>query len=172
MRLFVAVNFNDDTRSRLIALRDGLRARSVRGNFTTPENIHLTLAFLGECNEKQAVNAKAAMEAVRFEPIEIIIERVGQFKRPGGSLWWAGAKATESLLGAQRDLTLRLSETGFTLDRRSYSPHITIGREVETDAKPWDIDRFGETARFLDLMLSERVGGKLTYTPIYRKPAA
>ena len=37
---------NTDTRSRLLALRDELSSRSKRGNFSLPENIHLTLAFL------------------------------------------------------------------------------------------------------------------------------
>ena len=53
MRLFIAINFNDDTHNRLIALRDELRSRSERGNFSLPENLHLTLAFIGEVSPKK-----------------------------------------------------------------------------------------------------------------------
>jgi 2'-5' RNA ligase len=63
MRLFVAINFNDDTRSRLLALGEEIRSHSVRGNFSAPENLHLTLAFLGECDPQQTAAAKAAIDA-------------------------------------------------------------------------------------------------------------
>ncbi len=58
------------------------------------------------------------------------------------------------------------------MDGRKYSPHITLGREVVTDAAPWQIEPFGETVTGIDLMKSERIGGKLTYTAIYSKGAA
>ncbi|GHV42185.1 hypothetical protein FACS189490_10600 [Clostridia bacterium] len=48
LRLFTAINFSDDTRSRLLALRDELQSGAVRGRFSALENLHLTLAFIGE----------------------------------------------------------------------------------------------------------------------------
>ena len=51
MRLFIAINFNTETCTQLLALRDELRIESQRGSFTAPENLHLTLVFLGECDE-------------------------------------------------------------------------------------------------------------------------
>ncbi|SHK99073.1 RNA 2',3'-cyclic phosphodiesterase [Desulforamulus aeronauticus] len=90
MRLFIAINFNTVTRSRLLALRDELCSRSEFGNFSAPENLHLTLAFLGECDAKQTAAAKAAMDTINFEPFPISIECVGRFRRGGGDIWWAG----------------------------------------------------------------------------------
>jgi 2'-5' RNA ligase len=134
MRLFIAVNFNDETRARLLALRDKLRSLSKRGNFSAPENLHLTLVFLGECDVKQAAVVKAIMNAVKFEPFGITINNIGMFKRGATDIWWAGAEISEPLINLQRDLTNRLTDAGFTLDKRKYSPHITLGREVVTDA--------------------------------------
>jgi 2'-5' RNA ligase len=169
MRLFIAVNFNSDTCSRLIALRDELRAKSERGNFSAPENLHLTLAFLGECGGRQADAAKSALSAVIFEPFDIAVERVGRFKRDGGDIWWAGLREDKRLLALQRDLTDKLTTAGFTLERRKFSPHITLGREVVTAATPWMIEPFGETVSAVELMKSERLNGKLTYTSIFRR---
>ena len=169
MRLFIAINFNDSTRSRLLALRDELRSHSERGNFSLPENLHLTLAFIGECNTAQTAAAKTAMGAVNFDPFDIQIERIGRFKRDGGDIWWAGLHGSKLLLDLQRELTDKLIAAGFALEKRDYKPHITLGREVVIDTAPWQIEPFGETVTAIDLMKSERIAGKLTYTAIYRR---
>ena len=171
MRLFIALNFTDETRARLLTLRDDLRAQSARGNFSLPENLHLTLAFLGECDARQTAAAKKAIAAVEFVPLEITIDRIGRFHRDGGDIWWAGVKETSALMTLQRDLTDQLLTAGFALERRRYSPHITLGREVVTDATPWKTEPFGEVVSRVDLMKSERVQGKLTYTVIYAREA-
>ena len=167
MRLFIAINFNDDTRNKLLALRDELRFKSKNGNFSAPENIHLTLVFLGECDARKTAAAKAAMDTINFGPFDVNIERVGRFKRDGGDIWWAGAEAKKPLVDLQRELTDKLTPAGFTLDRRNYSPHITLGRKVVTDAAPWQVEPIRETVTSIELMKSERINGKLTYTAIY-----
>ena len=166
MRLFIAINFNADTRSRLMALRDELFSGSKRGNFSLPENIHLTLAFLGECAMRQTAAAKAAMNAVRFDPFDIHIERIGRFKRGGGDIWWAGLRESKPLSDLHRKLTEKLIVAGFSLERREYKPHITLGREIVTEAFPYRIEPFGETVSSMELMKSEHIAGKLTYTAI------
>jgi 2'-5' RNA ligase len=169
LRLFIAVNFNDETRTRLLSLRDELRTRSVRGNFSAQENLHLTLAFLGECNEKQAADIKAVMDTVRVKPFHAVIDKVGCFKRNGGDIWWAGVQASKPLLEMQRDLADKLTEAGFSLEQRSYNPHITLGREVITNTVAWRIEPFGEDISCIELMKSERINGKLTYTAIHER---
>ena len=81
IRLFVAINFNSDTRSRLVAIQDELRNRSQRGNFTQPGNLHLTLAFIGDVSPRNIDNIKAILETVTFEPFDVSVERLGTFSR-------------------------------------------------------------------------------------------
>jgi 2'-5' RNA ligase len=167
MRLFIAINFNDDTRSRLLGLRDELRRRSKRGNFSAPKNLHLTLAFLGECDAKQTDAVKSLLDRVTFGPFDIMIDRLGRFERDGGGIWWAGVHGDELLLNLQRRLTDELANVGFEADRRKYNPHVTLGREVMTNAAPWEITPFGERVGLIDLMKSERLSARLTYTVIH-----
>jgi 2'-5' RNA ligase len=171
MRLFIAVNFNDDTRSRLIGLRDELRRRSKRGNFSAPENLHLTLVFLGECDVERTNAVKSLLDQATFGPFGIVIDRVGRFERGGGGIWWAGVYGSEPLLHLQRSLTDELADAGFETDRRKYSPHVMLGREIVTDAAPWKITPFGETVGSIELMKSERLSGRLTYTAIHGRGA-
>ena len=55
MRLFIAIRLSDDMRRALLAAQDALRKRGVRGNYTKPENLHLTLAFIGEYPDADGV---------------------------------------------------------------------------------------------------------------------
>ena len=175
MRLFIAINFNNDTRSRLIGLCEQLRLKAARGRFSLPENLHLTLAFLGECDAKNTADAKAALNSTSFFPIDIVIDRVGRFKRDdsrkteSGEIWWAGVRENKQLSALQSELIERLTFVGFSLDKRKYSPHITLAREVVTEQSPWQIESFGERVGQIDLMKSERIGGKLVYTSIFRR---
>ena len=168
MRLFIAINFGGATRAGLITLRDELRNKSARGKFSAPENLHLTLVFLGECGEELTARVKAAMGAVNLEPFAVTIDRVGRFRRDGGDVWWAGVRENEPLLNLQRDLTDKLAEAGFDLEKRKYSPHVTLGREVASKESPREIEPFGETVSAIELMKSERIHGKLMYTAIHQ----
>ena len=169
LRLFVAVNFSEDAIMRLASLRDVLRGKSKSGSFTLTENLHLTLVFIGECSGKQAEIIKSVMKEINIEPFEIVFDRIGRFKRDGGDIWWVGLGDCKPLLDLQHSLSDKLTAAGFDLDKRAYSPHITIGRKVLTSVKPHSIDRIHEQVSSIDLMKSERINGKLTYTSIFTK---
>ena len=169
MRLFIAINFNEDTKNKLLALRDELRSNSQRGNFSLPENLHLTLAFIGEVSPNKVEKIEAILETITFEPFEVTVDKLGTFSH--GTLWYATLCEYKPLMLLQREITYKLALCGFEMDGRKYSPHITLGREIVTDEKPWRIEPFGETVTKIDLMKSERIQGKLTYTPIYSRGA-
>jgi len=170
LRLFIAINFGSETRAKLAALREELRSRSRSGRFSRDENLHLTLAFIGEVNPAKADKIKTIMDTVTFVPFDAVIDRLGTFSR--GTLWWAGLREDKPLMDLQREVEHKLALCGFEQDGRRFNPHITLGREVATDVKPWKIEPFGETVKGIDLMKSERLGGKLMYTPLYIKEAA
>jgi 2'-5' RNA ligase len=169
MRLFVAINFSDETRECLLALRNDLRSRSSRGNFSAPENLHLTLVFIGDVSSKKLDKIQAILETVTFAPFDISIDRLGTFSR--ATLWWAGLREDKPLMDLQHEIEHKLALCGFKMDGRKYSPHITLGREVVTDAAPWRIEPFSETVTGIDLMKSERINGKLIYTAIHERQA-
>jgi len=169
MRLFIAINFNEATRAELISLRDELQSKAASGRFSASENLHLTLVFLGECDARQTAGAKAAIDAVNFGPLTVTIDRIGRFRRDGGAIWWAGVRENKQLLNLHGELTDKLTAAGFQLEKRAYSPHITLGREVVTNEQPREIEPFSETVSSIEFMKSEHIRGKLTYTVIHAK---
>ena len=60
MRLFIAINLDDNIRDALAEMQESMRRQGVRGNYTKTENLHLTLAFIGEHGDPDAVNEALA----------------------------------------------------------------------------------------------------------------
>lgn len=172
MRLFIAINFDEETRQNIFSVQQRLQALGT-GNFSRPENLHLTLAFLGEVAPVRAAAVQSAMDRTAVCLMTLVFDRVGCFKRDGGDIWWLGLKENDLLLSLQKELSGHLAEAGFLLESRRFSPHITLAREVRLAARP---DRgtllgkpFAAQAGAVSLMCSERIGGRLTYTEQYRK---
>lgn len=84
MRLFVAICFSDEIKALLSSVCQKLKTQSLSGNFTRPENLHMTLAFIGESNRVAAV--KSAMQQCTGAPFKLSLSGVGRF----GDLWWVG----------------------------------------------------------------------------------
>jgi 2'-5' RNA ligase len=178
MRLFIAVNFNDEIKNRLLEIQDRLRAQCLRGNFTRSENFHLTLAFLGETSEERLNVLFRILEEINkppYEatpPFEISFNRTGCFTHSRKELWWIGAErnsAGHSLLEAIHARLLdRLSEEGFSVDKRPFNAHITLGREIKhSQAITLDCPEIKISVDRISLMKSEHIRGVLTYTEIF-----
>ncbi len=173
MRLFIAINFDDETKARMLDVQDRLRAKG-RGRFTTPENLHLTLAFLGEVDEARLPSLKDVMSSLTVPRMELRFSHVGCFRRDS-ELWWIGAEADPSLMKLQRELISGLKAAGFSPDEKRFRPHITLARDMHIGAA----DRasslqaellpvpFSAAADHISLMLSHRPNGRLTYTELY-----
>ena len=173
MRLFIAINFSDEVKDALCETIAELRDASRRGRYTLRENLHLTLVFIGESGRVDDiidVMEDAAEEAFP-EPIEIALSSAGVFPGRGGDLHWVGVENTPALRGLAKALSDGLRAEGFHIEKRRFTPHITIGREIilgaEADIK---VHPAGMAADHISLMRSDRVGGKLVYTEIATVP--
>ena len=123
MRLFVAIPFDDAFRAALVRMQREMRRQHVPGRYTPPENLHLTLAFIGEYPDPDA-----ALDALpEFAPFELRLSGFGCF----GDLWWAGVADCPALGDYARRLRRALAEAGIPFDRKRFSPHITLARRAE-----------------------------------------
>ena len=127
MRLFVAIQLSDSIRDSLSAVQTYLRDHGVRGNYTKLENLHLTLAFIGEYSDPDFV--LEVIRSVPFAPFPMRIEGFGSF----GDLYWCGIGANDSLSSYVKRLRRALAENGIPFDRKKFLPHITLIRRAEFD---------------------------------------
>lgn len=137
MRLFVAIRFSPAVRAVLLDAMDALR-RQGQGTFTRPENLHLTLAFLGE------------------------VEDLGRFE----DLWWAGVRDNERLEALALRAQDALRQAGFSVERRPWRPHITLVRRWRGPQPRLTVPDTAMRVERVSLMKSERVEGKLVYTEL------
>lgn len=166
MRLFIAIRFSKPILETLVRAQQSLARQGARGNFTRQENLHLTLAFLGETEDAEA--ALAAMRQVcGGGPFSLTVSGAGRF----GDLWWAGVEKNPRLTALARSLESALRSRGFSLERRAFRPHVTLVRQL-TAPRPVDLRIFPKSmvVREISLMESERVRGILTYTEVGRCP--
>ena len=160
MRLFIAINLSPEMKS---ALKDAQRAmdrRGVRGNFTTEENLHLTLAFIGEYPSAETV--MDALSGVTFTPFDLQLDGVGRF----GDLWWAGLRESAALTAVARRVRRALAENAIPFDRKRFAPHITLLRKASRDAAGIAIAPETMTVRTVSLMSSRRGRNGMIYTEV------
>lgn len=162
MRLFVAINFSEDIKNTLLHSIAELRVQSNFGNFTHPENLHLTLAFIGESSDVKSI--RDAIDKSSAKPFPLAVSGSGHF----GNLYWVGIENNPELKTLAQSLQKNLRERGFVLEERAFKPHITIARELSSNAQiNLNVPRTSMTVNRISLMKSERINGRLTYTEVY-----
>jgi 2'-5' RNA ligase len=175
MRLFIAVNCSNETKKLILSVQEEIKSQSFKGNFSRPENIHLTLVFLGETpgDQVQAI-CSAIQEALKtpVAPFSLTFSQTGCFTHSKKELWWIGAGHSDPSLGTLKNLRQRitsgLSMADVAFDDRPFNPHITLGREIKHNA-PIVIDRqkIIFPVNRISLMKSERLDRMLVYTEIF-----
>lgn len=170
MRLFVAIELNDEMKNGLLDIQGQFRRLGVRGNYTRPENLHLTLAFIGDYPEPDRV--LEAMGALSFPPVELRLRGLGSF----GELWWAGLEENGELSRLVSQLRRALAQAGIPFDKKKFLPHITLVRKPEYRRAPdfasIKIPETSMAAERLSLMLSTRGKGGMIYTELGTVPSA
>ena len=165
MRLFIAVNFDETFKKTLLRYQGELKKYAdpySKVNWTSPANLHLTLAFIGEYDAPERVCA--ALDEVSFAPFSITAGRCGNF----GSLWWVGLDGGETAVTLSGKIRNELKKGGIPFDTKPMKPHITLARELYPIRPPRIRPIPTETVvSRVSLMKSERKDGKLTYTEVY-----
>lgn len=131
MRLFVAVNLSSEIRERLATVQDRLRHAQADVSWVRPENIHITLKFLGETEEKRLPSIREALaDAARTGasfPMEIA--GVGSFGGRVPRVVWVGVRdGARPLTDLARQVEHVLARLGFPKEKREFSAHLTLGR--------------------------------------------
>lgn len=166
MRLFISIQLSEEMKDALTEIQEHMQRLGVRGNFTKRDNTHITLAFIGEYDDPDAV--KEIIEQINFQPFIIGLDGIGSFR----SLWWAGLTGTGSMNILSKRLRRALADAGIPFDRKKFLPHITLVRQPKSaDGKiPAEVlDNLPHAQMRVDhisLMRSDRGKNGMIYTEL------
>lgn len=141
LRTFIGIEPGKAIRDRIVALQDTLAQLGTEVKWVEPENLHVTMLFLGEVVDKEVPEVCRAVSvcAGRHRPFTMSIEKAGCFPHPRRPrvLWVGIGQGTRELCALHDDLEGPLFELGcYRREDRKYTPHITLGR-VKSD-RPTD----------------------------------
>ena len=160
MRLFVAIQLSDELRGSLIQTMHDLKKQGVRGDYVPAQNLHLTLAFIGEVQESRSV--ADALKGISCRPFRLSLADMGCF----GDLLWAGVKGNQGLSGAAKEVRDVLEKAGIPYDRQKFVPHITLIRKMSGNWKTVTVPKQEMLVQHISLMRSQEKNGKMVYTEI------
>lgn len=137
-----------------------LKKRRVTGSYVPGENLHMTLTFIGETDQVDAV--KQAVGSVPVPPIRIQLTNAGMF----GNLLYVGVRGNQKLKGYVSAVRAVLDRAGISYDKKKFVPHITIVRRAGGNLKNIPVPKADMTAKYVSLMVSETKNGKVRYRTI------
>jgi len=132
IRAFIAIKLPEKITVSISKIQEGLRSYGFKVKWVRPENIHLTLKFLGNIDRADTEKVGSAIsESVKtYAPLSLIAKGIGVFpniKRPR-IVWTGVAEQRNRLAGLQRHLDDHLESIGFQREKRPFKGHLTIGR--------------------------------------------
>ena len=154
IRLFVALELPEELRERIAMVQRGVTG----ARWIPPENLHITLRFIGDVPGDRYDDIVYALEAVRSEPFALTIAGAGHFESRGRvRALWLGIERDPALIALNKRLESALVRAGLPPEERKYTPHVTIARLNDAApaqvsgwlqantmfrAIPWPIDSF------------------------------
>lgn len=138
IRAFIAVDLSEAVRSTIAKLIRSLRSKIDGTKWVEPENLHLTLKFLGDIpiNDLHRLIAAMTRAASQIEPFDLEFLGCGAFPQAEHpkTVWIGCDRGSEDLTRLAKAVEDEMFQLGFPRENRRFSPHLTIGR-VKRDSK-------------------------------------
>lgn len=174
MRTFIAINLDQEIKRALSQFITELNACSPERKgirWVRPEGMHLTLKFLGEISEEKVPPIESALKEIseKYGPFPLRVKGTGYFppKSKTPRVLWVAIEEVEDLKRLQSDMEQAMEDLGFMRERRTFHPHLTLGR-VKT------FSGIKETLDFLerhkDKNFGEMEANKITFFRSVLKP--
>ena len=132
IRVFIALSLPDHVRKGLAQIQARVRSRGIKASWTKPENLHLTLKFLGNIQIQDQGSLISAMKDTMtgFPSFELSAGGLGVFPnvKKARVLWTGIGGRTDLLENIFKCLEGYLHVLGIKREKHRFSPHITLGR--------------------------------------------
>jgi len=136
-RLFVAIDIPDSIKEELTGWRMSMRG----ARWARPDQMHLTLVFLGEQQLGLYHEICESLERIAFTPFELQFHKVGYFgSKKSPRTLWADIGESPEIIALQKRVSAQCRELGIEIEARKFRPHLTLARL--DDASYEDVGQF------------------------------
>ncbi|WP_339147320.1 MULTISPECIES: RNA 2',3'-cyclic phosphodiesterase [unclassified Sutcliffiella] len=129
---FIAVPLPKEWKEELHLYMKELKGKYPFTRWVHPEDLHLTLAFLGNMEEsqKEKLVSLTLDVAAQHRSFSLTLSELGTFGNPQSPrIFWLGVENSPSLNSLRKDIYAACEKVGFQLDSRPFHPHITLARK-------------------------------------------
>jgi len=124
MRLFVALPIPRNVAQSIMLIQGGVPG----ARWQTPEQLHITLRFIGEVDGREAAMLDDALAGIEAPAFDLQLHSVGQFGNKQPHALWAGIRRSEALEHLQRKVDNAIRRVGQPQDAYKFTPHVTVAR--------------------------------------------
>ena len=124
MRLFVAIALPDSVADGLVMLQGGIPG----ARWSTREQLHLTLRYIGEVDGRDAAAIDDALAAIRSPGFALELKGVGEFGGKNPRALWTGVRDDVAVSHLQRKVESAIQRAGRPPEERKFSPHVSLAR--------------------------------------------
>ena len=169
MRVFIALLFSKNNKLQVFKQLKNL-ANNYKGNYTSYNNLHLTLYYIGEVNNILLQKVKQCIKSIKSSSFVYKTSGMDCFKiRQNNCLVHLKIKNNSNLKELHDKVIVSLKNTGIKINIQKFTPHITLGRKVEinlADLKNIKTLPIELKANRISIMESKRNNGDLVYREI------
>jgi RNA 2',3'-cyclic 3'-phosphodiesterase len=129
MRIFIGIDIDDEIRTKIARVLEGVRGFAPDARWVRPESLHITLKFIGEQKPEQVDAISERLRRVEGRAMDIRLGGHGFFptaKSP--RVFWIGIQAGPELAELATNIDAGVAELGIPREDRPFSPHLTLAR--------------------------------------------
>jgi 2'-5' RNA ligase len=155
MRIFIALDIDENIRSRIEVFMHGVSGFAPDARWVRIESLHVTLKFIGNKSAEEVQDIKQALARIPVGAIEISVRGCGFFptsKSP--RVFWVGVEAGPQLAALAKSVDEATAALGIPKEEHAFSPHLTLARRGGSVAAR---GRKGDAPNHTFLLLQKRL---------------
>lgn len=137
MRLFVALDIDQEIRSHIASFMSEMRTLAPAVRWVQPESLHVTLKFIGERPDASVKDIENALGEISAKPVQLSFRGAGFFPtEKSARVFWIGIEADAALAELAAQIERSLVPLGISAEKRAFSPHLTLARAGNGSGTP------------------------------------
>jgi RNA 2',3'-cyclic 3'-phosphodiesterase len=175
LRIFIALLFDEKNRKTIFDYAGKIQEYSETGNYTTLNNLHLTMLFIGQTELNVVNEIYSKLSQIKSSKFEYETGKIKFFKKSGNrKILYLSLKDTYRLKELYVKIVAKINELGMNFSTNKFTPHITLARQVRLneDFKDdmYQVKSLKLVANRISIMESTRIDGELVYQELYSIP--